>query len=98
MVYGLGEKLRRLREMNRLYAKDIADKLHVSTTTIYQYESGGTQPTPDGLIKLAEIYHTTVDYLLGLHTPLAIIADDLTKQEIEAIEKLNESMKTILDS
>lgn len=56
--------LKDLREDNDLRQKDIAQILNVSQNTYSQYETGVIALTAEVLIKLADYYGVTVDYLL----------------------------------
>ena len=59
-------RLRELREDNDLKQKDLAEYLHIRQNTYSQYENGQRQIPIDVLISLANYYHTSTDYLLGL--------------------------------
>jgi len=59
-------RLKDLREDADLKQKDVADYLHVKQNTYSQYENGQRQLPIDILIKLAQYYHVTTDYILGL--------------------------------
>ena len=60
------EKLRDIREDKDLLQKDIAAILNVSQQTYSRYETGEISIDKDSLIKLANYYNTSVDYLLDL--------------------------------
>jgi len=60
------QRLRDLREDRDLNQQALADLLNVSQTTYSRYESGTLDIPSVSLIKLAEFYETSVDYLLGL--------------------------------
>ncbi len=49
-----------------LTQSQIAELLHVSQNTYSQYEIGTTRFPLDAVIKLAEYYGVSVDYLVGL--------------------------------
>ena len=51
--------IRGLREDNDLRQRQLAELLNVSQNTYSQYE------TAEHLVKLADFYHGSVDYLLG---------------------------------
>lgn len=53
-----------LREDNDIKQKDIAKILNISQNTYSQYETGVISLTADVLIKLADYYGVSVDYLL----------------------------------
>lgn len=46
-------------------AKDFCDAVNLSYNTYQNYESGKRIPTADVLVKLADYYNVSVDYLLG---------------------------------
>lgn len=57
-------RLKDLREDHDLLQKEIADYLNISQVTYSYYESGKRMIPFELLIKLAEYYHTSVDYIL----------------------------------
>ena len=60
-----GEMLCELREEKRLNQGQLADILHVSTSTISAYETGKALPTMERAIQLAEYFGVTLDFLFG---------------------------------
>ena len=44
--------------------KDIAKYLNIDYTTLGRYENGLTEPNIETLIKLADLFHTSVDNLI----------------------------------
>ncbi len=58
------KNIRDLREDHELSQKTIADYLHVAQNTYSQYETGVIAWTDEMLCRLADYYHTSVDYLL----------------------------------
>ncbi len=58
------KNLRSIREDHDIKQKDIAKLLHVSQNTYSQYETGTIALTAEVLLKLAEYYNCSVDYLL----------------------------------
>ncbi len=65
MVIELCEHIRSLREDRDLSQKEIAAILGMSQTGYSKYETGENDIPTQILIKLAEYYNTTTDYLLG---------------------------------
>ncbi len=59
-------RIRDLREDRDWTQKQVAEMLHTTRTSYCAYENGVTEIGLENLIRLAEIYHTSVDYLLGL--------------------------------
>lgn len=60
------ERIRNLRIDNGLTQASVAKLLNVSQNTYSQYEIGVTRYPLDAVIKLAQFYHVSVDYLVGL--------------------------------
>lgn len=58
------KRLKDLREDRDVSVKEILSFLNVSRTTYYNYEKGTSHPGLDTLLKLADFYHVSVDYLL----------------------------------
>ena len=59
------ERIRGLREDRDLFQKDIAEYLNCTQVCYSRYELGMRDIPTDVLIKLAEYYGTSTDYLLG---------------------------------
>ena len=57
--------IKNLREDRDLRQRELAAVLSVSQNTYSQYENGVIEWTADNLIKLADYYDVSVDYLLG---------------------------------
>jgi len=58
------KNLRGIREDNDIKQKDIASYLNISQNTYSQYETGVISLTAEVLIKLADYYNVSIDYLL----------------------------------
>ncbi|MBP1581986.1 MAG: helix-turn-helix transcriptional regulator [Oscillospiraceae bacterium] len=58
-------RLRDLREDQDLRQQEIADYLGISQTVYSRYERGFQVIPVIHLLKLADFYHTSTDYLLG---------------------------------
>ena len=66
MIYGLGDKLKELRQQHNLSQKEVAVTIKTSPSIISNYESGERTPSLENLVALAKLYHCSTDYLLGL--------------------------------
>ena len=64
IIIMLFKNLRSIREDNDIKQKDIATFLNVSQNTYSQYETGVISLTAEILVKLADYYGVSVDYLL----------------------------------
>lgn len=59
------KNLRNLRKQHNLSQQKLADILHISQQSIYKYENDITSPDLDTLIKMADFFNTSVDYIIG---------------------------------
>lgn len=60
------KNIRALREDRDIKQQTLADMLNIAQNTYSQYETGKIEWTASMLIKLADFYQTSVDYLLGI--------------------------------
>ena len=65
-------RLMELREERNLTQNDIARAIDTSRTNIGRWEKGINEPAAGYLIKLAEFFEVTTDYLLGLEDELGV--------------------------
>lgn len=97
-----GERLKYLREKEKMYQAELADKLNLAPSTISMYERGDRDPDTSTLAKIAEIFNVTTDYLLGrtnspytISEPVSIAAS--TKDGIDLSEIDEEDKQTIMN-
>lgn len=60
----IGSKLKKHRMAQKLTQEDVAQKLHVSRTTISSWETGRTFPDIEKLIYLSDLYALSLDQLI----------------------------------
>ena len=59
------ERLKELRTEKKLLQKDLAIILGTSNSSICDWECGRAQPDMEMIIKIADYFQVTADYLLG---------------------------------
>lgn len=73
--------IRELRKQHGLTMRELGEKIGVSESTISLYETGKREPNYETLLKIAELFNVSVDYLLrGEEVPAAktpITDDDI---------------------
>ena len=62
MIY---QRVRDLREGHDWNQEYVAEKIGITQTTYSKYELGKVNIPLDMMIKLADLYHVSVDYLIG---------------------------------
>lgn len=99
----LGKKIKELREINNKTQLDVAKYLDVTYQTIYKYEKDIAIPPADAIVKLAEYFNVTTDYLLGrtdkpneknIEDEKLIIA---ARSDVDLSELTEDEQKYILD-
>ncbi|MFW6230043.1 MAG: helix-turn-helix domain-containing protein [Halanaerobium sp.] len=59
-----GSQLKKLRKANKITQKDLAQALGLAQTTIANYENGSRFPNQETLVKLANHFDVSLDYLI----------------------------------
>lgn len=93
-MVNFGSTLKMLRKKAGMTQKQLADKLWLSKATVSYYEQSLRYPSPEILIKLANVFHVTTDYLLGMeHKKQVIDVTDLTDEDIAFLEHAVELLR-----
>lgn len=58
-------KLKSIREERNYSQRELAEAIHVSTSTISHYEKGTREPDTTTLIQLSDYLNVSADYLIG---------------------------------
>ena len=66
MINKFNEKLKELRKERQLLQKQLAAELGFTQACIAKWETGNREPSLNDLIKIAQYFGVTTDYLLGL--------------------------------
>lgn len=87
-----GERLRALRVKHSLRQKDVAERLGISESAYGYYEQGRREPSQEVLIKLAEIFDVSIDYLLTGRTDQNR-QNELTPEQIEFLNWVEKNLE-----
>ena len=84
------KNLRKLREEKGVTQKQLADIISVSQQSINKYENHNIEPDIDTLIKMADYFETSVDYIVGhskIRRKIEIVNSyDLNAEEAKLVE------------
>lgn len=88
----LSDRLKRLRDRSGKNQVTVATDLAVSQSTIGNWESGARTPDAQMLIRIADYYNCSLDYLLGRTDNIhGSAAPELTaKEELDIAKELDE--------
>lgn len=92
MIIDLAVRLKQLRLDKQLRQEQVARLVGVSKGAISAYETDIRQPSYEVLIRLANLYRVSVDYLLGRTDDRTIDISGLTAHEVAMITELIASM------
>lgn len=85
----IGEKVKDLRAARKLSQKELAQILQVTPAAICNMELNSRQPSLAMLLKLSNVFHVSVDYLLGNEPSLDTIkTQGLTRTQVQIINNL----------
>lgn len=87
------ERIKELRLSLGINQVQFGKKLNVSKQCISNWESGYIQPSIDMLIRIAETFSISADYLLGLSDKLTIDVSGLTNEQILHIQAVINDLK-----
>jgi transcriptional regulator with XRE-family HTH domain len=89
-----GERLRLLRQEKGLRQKEIGELLGVQVSSIGKFENDQREPLPSAIIKLAEYFQVSADFLLGRSS--SRLATDTNTVEYNEIADLPEEARKLI--
>ena len=75
------DKIKELRERAGLSQAALAKKVGVTRSAVNAWEMGLSIPTTQYVAELAQLFHVSADYMLGLDSTEAISIGSLTDEE-----------------
>ncbi len=89
-----GERLKKLRQGEGMSQQQLADRLGVTKSVVSYYELRERYPSPEVLIKLSAIFHTSTDFLLGLErSGESVDLSGLDEEDVITIKRLITSLR-----
>jgi len=90
----IGKRLRLLREEKNFTQDELGKALSITQKTISNYEKDERFPDPNTLIKIANFFGVSVDYLLGQSEYRQVINNEVKEREIsKIIQKTIDTLK-----
>lgn len=84
-VYDFGLRLKELRESKKLSQAEVAARLNVVPSTISGYENNTITPSLEQFTRLAILYNTSLDYMMGLDNRTCFYLDGLNKEQEQTV-------------
>ena len=91
-------RLKNLRQSKELNQVQLASKLGVKKQSVSNWENGNIMPSIDMLIKIADFFNVSTDYLLGRQTPqetapALLDVTGLTQEQLEHIQFIVDDLR-----
>ena len=83
-----GENFKKLRKSRNITQKELGAKIGLSKAVVSKYENGMGYPTYDVLIRIAQYFGVTTDYLLGVASGKTVDVSTLTDSQIDTIHQI----------
>ena len=80
--------LKQLRKSHNLTQAELGKNVWLSKAVVSKYENGLGYPTFDVLIRIADFFGVTTDYLLGVSKGKTIDVSDLSDSQIDALHRI----------
>ena len=85
MIY---DKIKELRKRAGYSQSTLAKKLAVTRSSVNAWEMGISVPTTQYVVEMAQLFHVSTDYLLGVDSKEVVSLDGLSPKEIKIMYEL----------
>ena len=83
-----GANLRQLRKSRNLTQAELGLHVGLSKAVVSKYENSMGYPTFDMLIKIADYFGVTTDYLLGVSNGKTVDVSGLTDSQVDTVHRI----------
>ena len=86
-----GDRLKALRKSKKLTQVQVSEMIDVQQGTYSRWENGTLEPNLEAVVKLAKLFDTTTDYLLGktTYSTLDVVPHPITKIDLKKLKEFN---------
>ncbi len=86
----VADRIKQLREQNNMTQAELARKLHITRSAVNSWEMGISVPSTTLLMDLANLFHVSTDFLLGMQKTSTIDVSQLNDREVLLLQGLIE--------
>lgn len=90
----LNERIRELRNSRGISQIQLASKLGVTKQSISNWENDNILPSIEMLVKIANFFEVSTDYLLGLDNKRTLDVENLTEIKISHIQLIVDDLRS----
>lgn len=89
----LDKRIKQLRLERGINQKELGNAVGVSKQSVSNWENGNIMPSIDLLIRLADVFGVSTDYLLGREEGRTLNVDGLTDLQITHLQLIAEDLR-----
>ena len=89
----IAERIKMLRENKQLSQSDLSKRLGITRSSINAWEMGISTPSTTYLVELSQIFHVSIDYLLGLDKIVSLDITGLDTEQVRILTDLAEHFR-----
>lgn len=95
MILALNENIKKLRVARGINQVEFGKALGVSKQCVSNWENDNVMPSIEMLVKIADFFNVTTDYVLGRNEKVYIDASGLTNEQISHIALIVNDMSKL---
>lgn len=89
----IAERIKMLRENKQLSQSELSKKPGITRSSINAWEMGISTPSTTYLVELSQIFHVSIDYLLGLDKNVSLDITGLDTEQVRILTDLAEHFR-----
>lgn len=89
----IADRIKFLREQKKMTQTELSKKLGITRSSVNAWEIGISVPSTQYIVELAEIFHVSTDYLLGVSATTTLPVADFSEQDIQMVYELLEYIR-----
>lgn len=89
----IAERIKMLRENQHLSQIALSKRLGITRSSINAWEMGISTPSTTYLVELSQIFHVSIDYLLGLDKNVSLDITGLDTEQVRILTDLAEHFR-----
>ena len=86
------ERMKELREANRMEQTALAAKLGVSKQSVSNWENNNILPSIEMLLKICDVFSVSADYLLGRSNEVALDVSDISLDHVAHLRAIIDAL------
>lgn len=95
MLHSFNENVKKLRTARGLNQVEFAKLLGVSKQCVSNWENDNIMPSIEMLVKIADLFNVTVDYVLGRNDRIFIDVSELSDEQVSHISLIVSDMERL---